>query len=44
MVSGGIARRVGFGFHDATAEPPGGKIVDDHFADEKASESDGALR
>jgi hypothetical protein len=44
MVTGGIARRIGFGFHDAAAKPSGGEIVDDYFADEEARESNGVLR
>jgi hypothetical protein len=44
MVTGGIAWRIRFGFHDAAAKPSGGKIVDDNFADEEARESDGVLR
>ena len=40
MVAGGIAWRVCFRFDDAAAEAPSGKIVDDHFTDEKAGECD----
>jgi len=41
MMSGGIAGRIGFRFHDAATEPAHGKIVDDNFPDKEASELDG---
>jgi len=44
MVAGGIARRIGFGFDDASADAPIGKIVDDYFADEEACKGDGVFR
>jgi len=36
----GIAWWICFRFDDAAAEASSGKIVDDHFADEKAAEGD----
>jgi hypothetical protein len=44
VMTGRIARRIGFGFHDAAAEAPDGKVVDDDFADEETRESYGVLR
>ena len=41
MVAGGIARGIGFRFDNSAAEASSGKIVDDHFADEKSCECDG---
>lgn len=41
MVAGGIARRIGFGFDDASADAAIGKVVDNHFADEEACKGDG---
>lgn len=40
MVASGIAGGIGFRFDDAAAEASSGKIVDDHFADEKPCEGD----
>jgi hypothetical protein len=39
-----VARGIGFRFDDAAADASSGKIVDDHFADEKAGEGDGIGR
>ena len=44
MVTGGIAGRISLGFDDAAAQPAGPKVVDDHFADQEACESNGFLR
>jgi hypothetical protein len=44
MVPGGIARRISFGFDDASGEPPPGEIVNDDFSNQKARESDRVLR
>ena len=41
MMSRGIAGRIGLRFHDAAAQAARGKVVDDHFANEEASEVDG---
>jgi hypothetical protein len=41
MMSRGIARRIGFCLYDAAAQPARGKIVDNDFSDEEASELDG---
>ena len=41
MVTGGIAGRVGFRFHDAPAEASGAEIVNNDFADEEARKRDG---
>ncbi len=41
MMSGGIAGRIGFRFHNAAAEPARGEIMDDDFSDEKTSQPDG---
>jgi hypothetical protein len=38
MVRGGISGRIGFGFDDAAGESAGGKLPDDHFADQETSE------
>src|SRR2546430_1821174 len=40
-MSGGVAGRIGFRFHDAAAEASRGEIVDDDFPDEETSEHDG---
>ena len=40
VMTRGIAGRVCFRFDDAAAEASSGKIVDDHFADEKSCECD----
>jgi hypothetical protein len=40
VMTSGIAGRVCFRFDDAATEASTGKIVDDHFADEKAGEGD----
>ena len=44
MVSGGIAGRISFRFHNAAAEAARRKIVDDHFSNEEASELGGVSR
>jgi len=44
MMSGGIAGRIGFRFHDAAAEAAGGEIADDNLSDKEASELDGISR
>jgi len=41
MMSGGIAGRIGFRFHNTAAEAARGEIVDDNSSDEEASEIDG---
>ena len=41
MMARWIARGIRFCFDDAAADASSGKIVDHHFADEKAGESDG---
>ena len=41
MMSRGITGRISFRFHDAAANPARGKIVDDNFSNEEASELDG---
>lgn len=38
MMSGGIAGRIAFRFHDATADPPFRQIVNHDFADQKPRE------
>jgi len=43
-MSGRIARRIGFRFHDAATEAAGRKIVNDDFSDEEAREPDGVRR
>jgi hypothetical protein len=40
MMSGGVARRISFRFHDAAAKAASGKIVDDDFSDEEAGQLD----
>jgi len=40
MMSGGIARRIRFRFHDTAAEAARREIVDDDFSDEETSEPD----
>ena len=40
VMSGGIAGRIGFRFHDAAAEASRGEIVDDDSSDKEASETD----
>jgi len=40
MMSSGIAGRIGFRFHDASAEAAGREIVNDDSPDEEASEID----
>jgi hypothetical protein len=40
-MSGGIAGRIGFCFHDAADEAARGEIVDDNSSDEEAGEIDG---
>ena len=44
VVRGGIARRVGFGFDDATAKVGAGKLANDNFADKKAGQGDRVRR
>ena len=44
MVPSGIAGGIGFRFDDAAADASSGKIVDDHFADEKPCECDSTGR
>ncbi len=41
MVRGGIALRIGFGFHDAAAKADTGEFANDDFADEKAGQGHG---
>jgi hypothetical protein len=41
MVSGGVARRIGFCLHDAAAKAARREIVDDDLSDEEACEFDG---
>jgi len=41
MMSGGVARRIGFGFDDAADKCGGGEFAHDELADEEARESDG---
>src|SRR2546430_6579544 len=43
-MSGGVAGRIGFRFHDAAAEAARGEIVDDDSPDEETSEHDGVRR
>ncbi len=44
MMSGRIAGRIGFRFHDASAEAAGGEIVYDRSPDKKAGEPDSVRR
>jgi len=44
VMAGGISRRIGFGFDDASAEAASGKVMDYNFADEEARQSDGVMR
>jgi hypothetical protein len=44
VVRGGIASRIGFGFHDATAEAGAGEFADDNFANKKAGQGDRVRR
>lgn len=44
VMSGGIALRIGFGFHDTTAEADTGEFANDDFVDEKAGQGDGIRR
>src|SRR2546427_8149079 len=44
VMSGGIAGRIGFRFHDAPAETARGEIVDDNFSDEEVRQLDGISR
>ena len=44
VMSGGVAGRIGFRFHDAAAEAARGEIVDDDSPDEETSEHDGVRR
>jgi hypothetical protein len=44
MMPGGIARWISFRLHDAAAQATRGKIVDNHFSDEEASQLDGVRR
>ncbi len=44
VVRGRVTPRVGFGFHDATAEPNAGEFADDNFADQKAGKRHGVRR
>ena len=44
VMSGGVARRIGFRFHDAPAEAAPGEIVDDNFPDEEACQLDSTSR
>src|SRR5258708_397393 len=44
VMSGGIAGRISFRFHDATAEAASGEIVDYNFSDEKARQANGISR
>ncbi len=44
MMSGGIAGRIGFRFHDTAAEAARREIVDDDSSDEETSEPDGVSR
>jgi hypothetical protein len=44
VMSGGIARRVGFGFHDAPSHAAGGKLANNDLADQESSQSDGSGR
>ncbi len=44
MMSGGIARRISFGLHDAPADASGGQIVNHYFADQESCELDGVFR
>jgi hypothetical protein len=44
MMSGRIAWRIGFCFHDAAAQAPSREIVDDDFSDEESCELDGICR
>src|SRR5712671_3496200 len=41
VVRGGIALRIGLGFHDATAEAGSGEFADYDFADEEARQRHG---
>ena len=43
-MSGGVADRIGFGFHDAPAEPYGANVMDQNFADQVARQLDGIGR
>ena len=38
MMSGGIAGRIAFGFHDTPTYPPFRQIVNHNFADQKPRE------
>jgi len=40
MMGGGIARRIGFGFDDATDESGGGEFANNEFADEETRKGD----
>ncbi len=44
VMSGRIAWRIGFCFHDAAAQASGREIVDDNFSDEESCELDGICR
>ena len=44
VMGSGIARRVGFGFHDAPCHPAEGNLPNNEFADEVPSQSDGSGR
>jgi hypothetical protein len=41
VVSGGIALRVGFGFHDAATETDAGEFANHNLANQKAGQGDG---
>ena len=44
MVPGRIAGRIRFRFHDAAAQPPRRKIMDDDLSNKKAGELDSVRR
>src|SRR5882724_11812840 len=44
VMRGGVALRIGFGFHNAAAKPGAGKFADDDFADEEAGQGHGVRR